>query len=116
MNESKLFKRLVATYVVIVLGAPAVVLADTPSYVQHAKATVSYADLNLGTEEGVRELYHRLQYASKELCVVTASPKISKSIITEPSRRRATRQCYRDTLSKAVDNFDNEDLTRVHAG
>ncbi len=116
MKESKLFKRLVATLVVIVLGGPAVVLADTLSYIEGAKATVSYADLNLENEEDVRELYQRLQYASKEICIIVASPKISESMIMKSSRRRATRQCYWDTLSKAVDNFDSEDLTGVHAG
>ena len=116
MKESKLFKKLVATFVVIVLGGPAVVLAGTSSYVEDAKAIVSYADLNLGNEEGVRELYQRLQYASKEICIIIASPNTAESIIFNSSRRRATRQCYRDTLSNAVDNFGNEDLTRVHAG
>ena len=116
MKESKLFKSLVATFVVVVLGGPALVLADTPSYVQDAKAIVSYADLNLENEEGLRELYQRLQYASKEICIIIASSNTAESIIINSSRRRATRQCYRDTLSNAVDNFDNEDLTRLHAG
>ncbi len=115
MKESKLFKRLVATFVVIVLGGPAVVIAGTPSYLEAAKATVSYADLNLENEEGVRVLYQRLQYASKEICIVVASPKNAESILMKSSRRRATRQCYRETLSNAVDKFDNEDLTHIHA-
>ncbi len=104
MKESKLFKSLVATFVIIVLGGPAVVLADTPSYstyIEHAQATVPYADLNLENEEGVRVLYQRLQYASKEVCSV-ASPKLAESLIMKSSRRRATRQCYRETLSNAV--------------
>lgn len=54
MKESKLFKRLVAIFVVIVLSGTAVVLADTPSYIEDTKATVSYADLNLENEEDVR--------------------------------------------------------------
>ena len=115
MKESKLFKKLVATFVIIVLSGPAVVLADAPSDIENAKASVSYADLNLESEEGVRVLYQRLQYASKELCS-TASPMIGKSIIMKLSHRRATRHCYSDTLSNAVDKFDNEDLTRIHAG
>ncbi len=116
MKDSKLFKRLVATFVVIVLGGPAVVLADTPSYfVEDDKVAVSYTDLNLENEEGVRVLYQRLQYASKEVCGIT-SPKIAESLLRKSSRRRATRQCYRETLSNAVDEFDNEDLTRIHAG
>ncbi len=115
MKESKLFKKLAATFVVIVLGGPAVVLAGTPSYIEDAKATVSYADLNLENEEGVRVLYQRLQHASKEVCGV-ASLKIPQSILAKSSRRRATRQCYRESLSNAIDKFDNEDLTRTHAG
>ena len=115
MKESKLFTGLVATFVVIVLSGPAVVLADAPSYIGDPKATVSYADLNLESEEGVRDLYRRLQYASKEVCGIT-SPSIAESILMKSWRRRATRQCYRESLSNAVDKFDNEDLTRIHAG
>ena len=115
MKESKLFKRLVATFVVIVLGGPAVVLASTSSYLETNKATVSYADLNLENEEGVRVLYQRLQHASKEVCGF-ASLKIPESILAKSWRRRVTRQCYRESLSDAVDKFDNDDLTRIHAG
>ncbi len=116
MKESKLFKSLVATFVVIVISGPAVVQAGTFSSIDDGKTTVSHADLNLENEEGVRELYERLQYASKEICIIIASPNTAESIIIKSSRRRATRQCYRDTLANAVDNFGNEDLTRVHAG
>ncbi len=111
MKESKLFKRLVATFVVIVLSGPAVVLAGTPSYIEYAKASVSYADLNLESEESVRVLYRRLQHASREVCGVT-SLLIAGSIY----HLQATKQCYRHALSNAVDKFDNEDLTRIHAG
>ena len=111
MKESKLFKSLVATFVVIVLGGPAVVLADTTSYFEVGKASVSYADLNLESEEGVRVLYRRLKRASKEACG-GGSLRHSRSIIMKSSRL----QCYRETLSNAVDNIDNEDLTRIHAG
>ena len=109
MKKSKLFKGLVATFVVIGLSGPAVVLADTHSnFVEGPKATVSYADLNLESEEGVRVLYRRLQHASKEVCIVP-------SLMITESRLQA-RRCYRQTLSNAVAKFDNEDLTRIHAG
>ncbi len=111
MKESKLFKSLVATFVVIVLSGPAVVLADTPSYIEDAKATVSYVDLNLENEQGVRVLYRRLQRASKEVCGVT-SLRIAGSL----SDLRKPQQCYRETLSNAVNDIDNDDLTRIHAG
>ncbi len=60
-------------------------LLGTHSNFEDAKATVSYADLNLGTEEGARVLYQRLQYASKEIRIVMASPKISESSIIKSS-------------------------------
>ncbi len=115
MKESKLFKSLVATFVIIVLGGPAVVLAGTPSaYYEDTKAIVAYADLNLENEEGVRVLYQRLQRASKEVCGVTSvtSWRISGSLDLVSK----SNQCYRETLSNAVNKFDNEDLTRIHAG
>ncbi len=111
MKESKLIKGLVAAFVVIVLGGPAVVLAGTPSYIEDVKATVSYADLNLESEQGVRVLYRRLQRTSKEVCGVT-SLQIAGSL----NFLSKTKQCYRETLSNAVDKIDNEDLTRIHAG
>ncbi len=111
MKDSKLFKSLVATIVIIVLGGPAVVLAGTSSHLETNKATVSYADLNLENEEGVQVLYRRLQRASKKVCGVT-SLRIAGSV----SSLRKPQQCYRQTLSNAVDKIDNEDLTRVHAG
>ena len=117
MKESKLFKRLVTTFVVIVLGGPAVVLANTISYFEVGKASVSYVDLNLESEEGVRVLYRRLKRASNELCSATP-PKVAGSVpnFYRLGNGQETRQCYRETLSNAVDKIDNEDVTRIHAG
>ncbi len=117
MKESKLFKSLVATFVIIVLGGPAAVLADTISYIGVGKASVSYADINLESEESVRVLYRRMKRASKELCS-DAPPKIGGSLpkIYQLSSGLEIRQCYREALSNAVDKFDNDDLTRIHAG
>ncbi len=111
MKESKLFKSLVATLVVIVLGGPAVVLAGTPSNIEGPKTTVSYADLNLKSDEDVQVLYRRLQHAAREVC----SP-MSLKIVRSPFVNYESSACYRHALSNAVDKFDNEDLTRVHAG
>ena len=85
--------------------------AGTISYFEVGKASVSYADLNLENEEGVRVLYRRLKRASKEACG-GGSLRHSRSIIMKSSRL----QCYRETLSNAVDKIDNENLTRIHAG
>ncbi len=117
MKESKLFKSLVATFVVIVLSGPAVVqAADTISYIDDGKAVVSYADLNLESEQGVRVLYRRLKRASNKLCSATP-PHVAGSppIVYLFGNTQETRQCYREALSNAVDKFANEDLTRIHA-
>ena len=112
MKESKLFKKFVVTFVVTVLGGPAVVLASTQNpFHESTKVSVSYADLNLESEEGVRVLYRRLQHATKEVC----SPK-SLKITLSPFVNYQVRGCYRHTLSDAVDKVDNEDLTHIHAG
>ncbi len=117
MKESKLFKSLVATFVIIVLGGPAVVLADTISYFEVGKASVSYADLNLESEEDVRVLYRRMQRASSDVCL---GGSLWRSHIMKARQlglipQRPSRQCYREALSNAVDKLDNEDLTRIHA-
>ncbi len=112
MKESKLFKNLVATFVVIVLGGPAIVLAGTPKYFE-VKTTVSYTDLNLENEEGVRVLYQRLKRASKEVCGAK-SLNIAGSLPVS-LQRGTSKRCYRETLFNAVDKIDNEDLTRIHA-
>ncbi len=117
MKELKLFKSLVATIVVIVLGGPVVVLAGTTSYIEDDEVAVSYTDLNLENGESVRVLYRRLQRASNKLCS-DAPPKIAGSlpIIYKLSSGVDIWQCYREALSNAVDKIDNEDLTRIHAG
>ncbi len=118
MTESKLFKSLVATFVVIVLSGPAVVqAAGTITYIEVGKASVSYADLNLESEESVRVLYRRLKRASKDLCSATP-PQIAGSLPNIYQLRNGVenRQCYREALSNAVDKIENEDLTRIHAG
>jgi len=117
MIESKLFKSLMATFVVIVLAGPAVVLADTISFIEVGKASVSYADLNLESEESVRVLYRRLKRVSNKLCSATP-PRIAGflPIIYHSRNGLDARQCYREALSNAVDKFANDDLTRIHAG
>ena len=106
MKESKLFKSLMATLIAIILGGPTVALACTANHFDgNAHTHVSYSDLNLESADGVQELYERLQHATRKTCSVT-SPMSAGTI--------AWRSCYRDSLSDAIDNFDNEDLSKVH--
>jgi UrcA family protein len=110
MKESKLYKSLLATIVVVALGAPAIASADAKSELQGKSVKVSYADLNLEKQEGAKTLYRRLQIASKQACNVG-------SLRTEGSVKRLgeARQCYNDALSKAVEEIDNELVTQIHS-
>ena len=109
MKESKLFKGLLAAIVLVALGAPAYATADASSQLQGKSVKVSYGDLNLEKYEGAKALYRRLQQASKQACNV-------RSLREEGSLIRVAegRQCYLDTLSKAVAEIDNELLTKIH--
>ena len=109
MKESKLFKSLLAVFIVVVLGALPIASADAGSGLKGVSVKVSYADLKLETKEGAKALYWRLKHASKQVCDV-------RGLIVEGSLRRVreTRQCYRETLSAAVEKVDNELVTQIH--
>lgn len=111
MKKSKLYSSLLASIVAVALGAPAIASADAKSELQGVSVKVSYADLNLGKQEGAKTLYRRLQQAAKQACDVG-------SLREEGSVKRLTeaRQCYRDSLSDAVEELDNEYLTQIHNG
>ena len=109
MKESKLFKSLLAAIIVVALGAPAVASADAKSGLKGVAVKVSYADLNLEKQEGAKALYRRLQQASKQACGYRGL-KISGSL----RQMVETQQCYREALSVAVENLDNELVTEIH--
>ena len=109
MKESKLFKSLLATIIVVALGAPAIASADAKSDLKVVSVKVSYADLNLKKEAGAQVLYRRLQNAAKQACGVRSlSVEGSVSNIVE------ARRCYREALSAAVEQIDNEMVTNIH--
>jgi len=111
MKESKLYRSLLATIVVVALGAPAIASADANSNLQGKSVKVTYADLNLEKQEGAKALYRRLQQASKQACDVG-------SLREEGSVKRLgeARQCYSDALTTAVEELDNELVTQIHNG
>jgi len=109
MKESKLFKGLLAVFIVVVLGAPQFASADAGSGLKGVSKKVSYADLKLETKEGAHALYWRLKQASKQVCDVRGL-KVEGSL----KRIRETRQCYRETLTAAVEKINNELVTQIH--
>ena len=109
MKESKLFKSLLVTIIVVALGAPTIASADAKSNLQGVSVKVSFADLNLEKQAGAKALYRRLQQASKQACDV-------RGLMNAGSVRRIaeTQRCYREALSVAVEKVDNELLTQIH--
>ena len=109
MKESKLFKSLLAVFIVVVLGAPQIASADARSGLKGVSVKVSYGDLKMEMKEGANALYWRLKQASKQVCDVRGL-KVEGTL----KRIRETRQCYRETLSAAVEKIDNELVTQIH--
>ena len=89
---------------------PAFRLVVTPNF-EAPKRTVIYTSQDLESEEGVRKLYGSLQRASKEVCGA-GTAQHDGVVIMKSARLR----CYRQALSDAVNEIDNQDLTRFHTG
>ncbi len=109
MKESKLFKSLLATVVVVALGAPAIASAGNMNELEDVSVKVSYADLNVENERGAQALYRRLKQASKQACDYRGL-----NITGSVGRVLETRRCYREALSAAVEKIDNEMVTNIH--
>jgi UrcA family protein len=69
---------------------------------------VRYGDLNLATETGARELYHRLSVAAQEVCP------------TQDTRSLAlldyTHTCRANAIARAVHQINSPQLAALHAG
>ena len=109
MKESKLFKSLLVTIVVVALGAPAIASAGEKNELKGVSVKVSYADLNLEKKAGAQALYRRLQQASKQACDFRGLRNAGSV-----KRLAETRRCYQEALSAAVEQIDYEMVTNIH--
>ena len=71
--------------------------------------TVSYADLDLNSEEGALVLYRRLQRASETVCDTQDARKTRC-----PTDLREARHCYHRSLDSAVESVDSQMLASIH--
>jgi UrcA family protein len=67
---------------------------------------VSYRDLNLDTEAGVRVLYHRLRRAAEQVC----TPRGSLDAVV----KAGWRACYDDAMNSAVASINKPMVTALH--
>jgi UrcA family protein len=67
---------------------------------------VSYADLNLDTEQGASTLYHRLRFAAKEVCFPYESIELTRRIVWQT--------CIDRAVTLAVEQVNRPMVTAVH--
>jgi UrcA family protein len=109
MKELKLYKSLLTVAVIVALGVPTIASAGDRSDLKGVSVKVSYADLNATTEKDALSLYRRLKQASKQVCDYRRL-----SIAGSAKRMAEMNQCYREALSAAVRQVDNELVTNIH--
>ena len=100
----------IAALVVFGLSASATAIAAAPSQLSVRSVQVSFADLNINSDEGAQALYTRLQSAAEQACL------ISNSGSTKPvSVLRDSKACYTSALGNAVARIDSDALKAIHS-
>lgn len=70
--------------------------------------SVHYTDLDLSTDQGVRELYRRISMAASRVC-----PSVEVGRLTETTQ---VATCRAEAISKAVKAINNAHLAEIAAG
>jgi UrcA family protein len=109
MKESKIVKGFVTVVAIFAISAPAIASTSTDSGLKGQSVKVSYADLNLQKEAGVKVLYRRLQQASKKACGVESFRNAGSL-----SEAAEMRRCYDRSLTSSVAKVDSALLTKIH--
>jgi len=77
---------------------------DKIKSVEDNTVIVSFADLDLSKQAGMNELTHRLQIAADKVC------RSLKRDYRIPGTRQLFEQCYNETLAKAVESVNNNNV------
>jgi UrcA family protein len=110
MNErSTLPKRVLRGSVLAVVSCVALTGVAAAATNTSNQITVRYGDLNLSTEDGVRQLYGRIRAAAKSVC---GAPYGMVTLTVKESRR----QCVDEAVASAVKKVNNGILTAMHSG
>jgi UrcA family protein len=83
--------------------------AAAPHQLDDVSVKVSYADLNIDNEAGAKVLYWRLQSAAEQVCESGSHLKLGSLAASARAK-----ECYLETLDKAVAEIDHDNLTRIH--
>jgi len=109
MKYSKIVKSLLTTIAFAVLVVPTMASAGDRNELKGVSMKVSYADLNVNNEKDAKALYRRLKQASKFVCDYRRL-----NIAGSVGRMADLERCYTEALSAAVDQIDNELVTKIH--
>ncbi len=109
MKESIVLRSVIVAFAVVCIAGPVSALAGQSSHLIGKSEKVRYADLNVAKEAGAKQLYRRLQHASKRVCGV-------ESLLVSGSLKNASqaKQCYRNSMDAAVAEINNSMLTKIH--
>ncbi len=91
----------------LAIGLPA--MAAGPGQSQTVSVNVTFYDLDVETLDGAKELYSRLQRASRKACDLRAPG------ITSVQAAADARRCYERALNVAVEKIGSEPLQLIHA-
>jgi UrcA family protein len=67
---------------------------------------VSYADLNIDSQNGAEALYARIRYAARSVCTQYESPQLD--------RRSVWQSCVSKSVDAAVAKINNRMLSSIH--
>lgn len=98
-----------ATALVLGAGFLASAIAAPPSLYDEVAVKVEYADLNIHNEAGARVLYQRLKSAAEDVCDYDAYRKNRST-----SHYSATKECFEEALTQAVNEIDSDALKDIH--
>ena len=98
-----------AALAIVAFSLPA--MANAGADLAGKEEKVNYADLNVEKEAGAKQLYRRLQQASKRVCGVE-----SLTVIGSVREMSKARNCYRDSLDSAVAKVNSKALSKIHKG
>lgn len=108
MKQPTLVKDLLVIIAIIAVSVPAIAIAAQDDELNLLSEDVAYVDLNMTQEADAYTLYRRLQRASERVCGV-------ESLRNARTLRELAQMhdCYQQAMTAAVDELDNDELTRI---
>ena len=101
-------KHLLAVVLGVAFSAPVVSTAGTMPLDRDVNpVTVSFADLNLSQDSGVKTLYQRLKAGARQSCGTVSARQLNLF--------RLNKECVKKALADAVDSINNEKLNSLHS-